>query len=108
MEYESLVEKNVNRMMDKFFGDKDPALKTITKMTLLYDFTDESKNEIDGVLSKMKQINSYEEQCIKNELFLTYDKDGNIVSVNDIDESKDVFCEESKSEENPDFSPSNR
>ncbi len=95
-------------MMDKFFGDKDPALKTITKMNLLHDFTDESKNEIETILTKIKQINSYEEQCIKNELFLTYDIDGNIVSVNDIDEPKNVFCEESKSEENPDFFPSNR
>ena len=98
-------------MMDKMFGDKDPALKTVTKINLMYDFTDEeSKADIDKLLSKMKRINTYEEQCIQEELFLTYDADGNIVSVNDInnDESKNDVCEESKDVDDTEFKPSNR
>ena len=46
MDYESLVEKNVNRMMDKFFGDKDPALKTITKMNLMVPFIFAQEKEL--------------------------------------------------------------
>jgi hypothetical protein len=59
MDYESLVEKNVNHMMDKMFGDKDAALKTITKMNLLFDGEDETLNQMENFLTKMK----------KNELF---------------------------------------
>jgi hypothetical protein len=99
MDYEGLIARNVNNMMDKMFGDKDPALKTITKMNILYDFTDESKNEIEHTLSKIKRMNFCEAKCIEEELFLTFDKDGNIVSINNInDETKNDFCKESKDE----------
>jgi uncharacterized protein YuzE len=109
MDYESLVEKNVNHMMEKMFGEKDPALKTITKMNILYDGTDDTKTDIECVLRKMKKMNAFEAQCIGDELELTYDKDGNVVSINSIkDETENIFWEESKSEQDTDFNPSNR
>ena len=108
MEYEGLIERNVNSMMDKMFGDKDPALKTITKMNILFDGSDETKTEMENVLTKIKKLNAFEEECIKNELNLTYGEDGNIVSVNDINESKNDIFEESKNESDSDFCPSNR
>jgi hypothetical protein len=109
MDYEGLVERNINHMMDKMFGDKDPALKTITKMNILYDGSGDTKNEIENVLTKMKRINTYEEKCIQEELSLTYDIAGNIVSIYDInDEPENNFCEESKNEQDTDFCPSNR
>lgn len=110
MDYEGLIERNLNHMMDKMFGDKDPALKTVTKMNILFDGTDETKTEMENVLTKIKRMNAVEQQCIKDELHLTYGvgADGNIVSINDIDESKNDICEESKSESCPDFCPSNR
>ena len=43
MDYENLIEKNVNHMMDKMFGDKDTMLKSITKMNLLFDEKEETK-----------------------------------------------------------------
>jgi hypothetical protein len=108
MDYEGLIERNVNNMMDKMFGDKDPALKAITKMNILYDFTDESKNEIENALSKIKRMNFCEAKCIEEELSLTFDKDGNIVFVDSIDETKNSFCEESKSQQNTDICPSDK
>ena len=109
MDYQGLIERNVNHMMDKMFGDKDPALKTITKMNILFDGSDETaKTEMENVLTKIKKLNAFEEKCIKNELYLTYGNDGNIISVNDINESENIVCEESKNESNPDFCPSNR
>ena len=35
--YESLVELNVNKQIDKLFGDKDSKLKLLTKLDLLDD-----------------------------------------------------------------------
>ena len=88
MDYENLIEKNVNHMMDKMFGDKDAMLISITKM---------------------KRMNKFEAKCIEEELYLTYDIAGNIVSLNSInDEPKNNVYEESKSEPNTDFRPSNR
>ena len=109
MDYENLIEKNVNHMMDKMFGDKDAMLKSITKMNLLYDGEEETKNQIEDVLTKMKRMNKFESKCIEEELYLTYDVAGNIVSLNCInDEPKNDVYEESKSEPNTDFRPSNR
>lgn len=79
MEIFSLVENNVNHMCDKLFGDKDPNLKLITKMNLMFDGSYERENEIKETLVKIKQINHYEAQGIENELFLTYDCCGNLV-----------------------------
>ena len=50
MEYESLIERNVNYMCDKLFGDKDITLKIITKMNLLYDGEEETKKDIEKTL----------------------------------------------------------
>ena len=106
MDYESLVEKNVNHMMDKMFGDKDAALKTITKMNLLFDGEDDSLNLMESFLTKMKKMNYFEAKCINEELQLTYDTEGNIVYTNNItDETKNDFCEESKDESNTDNQP---
>ena len=49
MDFENLIEKNVNHMMDKMFGDKDTMLKSITKMNLLFDGEEETKNQIEVV-----------------------------------------------------------
>lgn len=109
MDYEGLIEQNVNHMMEKMFGDKDPALKTITKMNILFDGDEETKSSMEHVLTKMKKMNYYEAKCIEDEMFLTYDNAGNIISVNDIkNEPKDKVFDESKSESHTDFISSNR
>ena len=106
MEYKSLIEKNVNHMMDKMFGDKDTMLRSITKMNLLFDGEKETKTQMEDVLTKMKRMNAFEAKCIEEELYLTYDIDGNIVSVNNINnEPEKSFCEESKGESNPNYEP---
>ena len=108
MDYENLIETNINHMMDKIFGDKDTMLKSITKMNLLYDGEEETKTQIESVLTKMKRMNTFEAKCIEEELYLTYDIDGNIVSLNINDEPKNDVYEESKGEPNTDFHTSNR
>ena len=110
MKYESLIERNVNYMCDKNFGNKDITLKTITKINLLYDGEVETKNNIENTFLKMRRTNEVESNIIKNELSLTYDKVRNIVSVNDIEnnEYKIEVCDESKGEQDTDLIPSNR
>ena len=85
------------------FGDRDPTLKMVTKMSLMFDGEDESLNQMENYLTKMKKMNFFEAKCINEELQLTYDKDGNIVSINNIqDETENDVCEESKNESNTD------
>ena len=103
MDYESLVEKNVNHMMEKMFGDRDPTLKMVTKMNLMFDGEDESLNQMENYLTKMKKMNFFEAKCINEELQLTYDKDGNIVSINNIqDETENDVCKEPENESHTD------
>ena len=58
----------------------------------------------------MKRINVIESEFIKNELSLTYDRNGNIVYADDIEnnEYKNEVCDESKGEPDTEFKPSNR
>ena len=57
----------------------------------------------------MRQMNECESNFICNELFFTYDMDGNIVYADDIgNEYKNKVCDESKGEQDTDFKPSNR
>lgn len=79
----SLVEQNIDRMTDKLFGDKDPNLKLITKMNLMYDGTEETKEEIEQTISKIKRNNQFEIECLLQEMTMTLDKDGNIVPTDD-------------------------
>ena len=109
MDYEGLIERNVNHMMEKMFGDKDGTLKTITKMNLLCDGEKDTISQIENTLLKMKRMNAFEAKCIDEELYLTYDNDGNIIFINNIsDEPKNIVFEESKGESHPDFCPPNR
>ena len=96
-------------MMDKMFGDKDAALKTITKMNLLFDGEDETLNQMESFLTKMKKMNYFEAKCINQELQLTYDTEGNIIFINNIkDETENDICKESENEHDSEIRPSNR
>ena len=91
-------------MMDKLFGDKDPLLKSITKMNLLFDGSEDTLTEMETVLAKIKRMNYHEANCIQDELVLTYDQDGNIMYAVDIgvDECKDEIYDEPEGEQNSD------
>jgi hypothetical protein len=88
---ESLIERNINYMMDKQFGDKDPHLKMVTKLNLLYDGTDDMKESMEKTLTILKQNNAMEQYYINQEMFLTFDESGNIKDVNDIVENEEKF-----------------
>jgi len=68
-------------------------------MNLLFDGEEDTLSQMENYLTKMRKMNFFEARCINEELQLTYDKDGNIVSVNNIkDETENDICEESKDE----------
>ena len=58
----------------------------------------------------MKRTNEIKSKFILKKISLTYNKDGNIVYVDDIEnnEYKIEVCDELKGEQNSDFVPSNR
>ena len=84
MDCHSLVEQNADYMTNKLFGDKDPNLKLITKMNLMYDGTKQSEDEINETLEKIKRNNKYEVECILKEMTMTLDNSGNLVAVVEI------------------------
>ena len=81
MDFESLVEVNANKQVDKLFGDKDNKLKLITKLELLDDGTDEIRQEQEKMIKAIKKSNEIEAFYIKQQLHFTLDKDGNLIEV---------------------------
>lgn len=79
MSIEGCIEQNIDKLMNRFFGDRDETLKTITKLNLLYDGSDEMKNNIEKILTQIKNNNYTEAYNINKELSLTYDEEGNLV-----------------------------
>ena len=79
--FESIIEINVNKQIDKMFGDKDSKLKIISKMDIMNDDTEESKLEIENMIKILKKNNEIEAYYINKESYLTYDKDGNLVEI---------------------------
>jgi hypothetical protein len=89
MEIETLVEKNVNSMLDKIFGDKDDTLKAITKLSILNDGSEEMKNKINQTIALIRRNNELEKQMLDDELNLTYDSSGNIIEIYDIKDGEE-------------------
>lgn len=81
MEFENLIEVNVNKQVDRMFGNKDNKLKLITKIDLLDDGTEESKESTEKILQTIKKSNEMEAYYIKRQLFFTLDKNGNLVEL---------------------------
>jgi hypothetical protein len=79
--FESIIEINVNKQIDKMFGDKDSKLKIISKLDIMNDDTEESKLEIENMIKILKKNNEIEAYYINKESYLTYDKDGNLVEI---------------------------
>jgi hypothetical protein len=86
--YESLVELNVNKQIDKLFGDKDSKLKFLTKLDLLDDGSQQANKDKQALLNTMKKSNEIEMKFINEEMHLTYDDKGNLVFVSDIELNK--------------------
>ena len=81
MEFENLIENNVNKQVERMFGAKDNKLKLITKIDLLDDGTEETKESTEKILQSIKRSNEMEAYYIKRQLFFTLDKNGNLIEV---------------------------
>lgn len=100
MEIQSLIEKNCDKMMDRFFGDRDQSLRAITKMNLMYDGSDEMREQIENTLTLIKRNNFLEEHYINQDFHLTYDRDGNLVLINDIKDNDEQMETEQEQKQN--------
>lgn len=102
---QSLVEKNVDSMLNKLFGNKDETLKLITKLNLISDM---NNPYVLNVLNNIKQNNEIDLEYIKKDMKMTIDNNGNIIPIDDIDvEPENTFCDKSRFE-NYTIIPSNR
>lgn len=72
----SLFEKNVDRMMDKLFGDKPSDLKTITKLSIM---NKEGTPETQYILEQMREDKTREQAMLLEEMTMTLDASGNVV-----------------------------
>lgn len=81
MDFQSLVESNVSKQVDKLFGDKDEKLKLIAKLDLLNDNTEQSKLDREKVIQQMRRSNEIEAMLIEQELYYTLDTNGNLIEI---------------------------
>ena len=78
MEFTSFAEKKINDDVEKMFGDKDPELKMITKLSMLKEIYGDDVN-IQDFIDKMKFNAMKEIQIIANELKCSLDASGNVI-----------------------------
>ena len=87
MEFITLAEKKIHDDVEKMFGDKDPELKMITKLSMLkelYGDDDDMETKIKDVINKMKLNASKETKMIENELKCCLDASGNVIINGDV------------------------
>jgi hypothetical protein len=82
MDFVTTAEKKIDDILEKLFGDKDPELKHITKLSMLKDlYGDLIDEKINNTLETLKQCNEKEINSIKDELKCTLNKDGNVIII---------------------------
>jgi hypothetical protein len=73
---ENILEKHINSQVDKLIGANDVNLNTILKMNFL------KKDKT--ILAQIKENNSVEKYYVEKEYQLTYDCNGNLIPIKDI------------------------
>ena len=82
MEFLTLSEKKIHDDVEKMFGDKDPELKMLTKLSMLkelYGDDDDMEYKIENVINKMKLNAVKELKLIDSELKCSLDLSGNVI-----------------------------
>jgi hypothetical protein len=78
MEFTSFAERKINDDVEKMFGDKDPELKMITKLSMLKELYD-NDSKIQDFVNRMKSNAMKESEMITNELKCSLDVSGNVI-----------------------------
>jgi len=82
MEFLTLSEKKIHDDVEKMFGDKDPELKMLTKLSMLkelYGNDNDMELKIQNVINKIKLNAVKESEIITNELKCSLDASGNVI-----------------------------
>jgi hypothetical protein len=79
--YETNYEKQISANIDKLMGEKDPDLKEIIKLSLIYqdEHDDEGIKEKNKLIEKIKRNNQYEVDDIFEKMKYTYDNEGKLI-----------------------------
>jgi hypothetical protein len=84
-----VIEQAVNNQVNALIGNKDINLNTIVKMAKLNEMKPIPQEEMNSILEKIAMNNMLEKYYIDKEYELTYDRDGNLILLDDIiDERK--------------------
>jgi hypothetical protein len=86
----SLKEKQIEKMLDKLFGDADPTLRIVSKLALT---NTELTPEIISTVEYLKKQNEEEAKALNEELAMTLDANGNLVPIEPILKEKRTFTE---------------
>jgi len=87
---ENPIERAIDNEVNRLVGDKDVSLGVVIKMGKLKEYDQIEENELKVILYKMLKSNKVEKELIEQEFFLTYNKDGNLIEVNNIDDKIEV------------------
>ncbi len=80
-EIESLMEKKINKTLDKIIGTKDEVLREIVKITLT---NDKMTPEIEKFILTMREQHMNESKSYLDEMNMTMDDKGNIIPIENI------------------------
>ncbi len=76
----NVVEQSVNNQVNSMLGNNDVNLKTILKLSIMEEFGQVDKEDLENVINKIKENNKLEAYYINKEYELSYDLSGNVVT----------------------------
>ncbi len=76
----NVVEQSVNNQVNSMLGNNDVNLKTIFKLSIMEEFGQVDKADLENVINKIKENNKLEVYYINKEYKLSYDLSGNVVT----------------------------
>ena len=80
----NVVEQAVNNQVNALVGNHDVNLNTIVKLSLMNNMEQIKEDEVKEILNRISSSNKVESYFIQKEYELTYDLDGNIIPVDNI------------------------
>ena len=84
------IEEAIDKQTNNLMGNYDTNLKTIIKMAKMKDLCPNvKKDEFDSIIEQMKENNKLLVELINKEYELTYDINGKIILLNDINNEKE-------------------
>lgn len=79
----SEAEKKINEHVKKLYGG-DARLMILVKLHMMREIGIYSNEFVDDVIEQIRMLNKIDERELVSDMNLTYDKDGNVIFVNEL------------------------